>query len=263
METPHARTPASAAARPASKRPARASVDGPIGPRENGVPKIKPAPATQRHAYRKTLAPDRRPVFDELAGLIDQPRLKLDWYHRVGQLTNKLCPFDEKGYYGSRWIIALVEALGPSSGVFYKAAQFATLYPKKKELQLLKNHGVEWSRLKLSFSIKDPSNRLALLTKALKDEWTIGRFHFEVQQRHPSIRRGLGGRRPGPLGEMQPEAALQELLKVSRAWLHIQREVWEKPGKPFQKQIKQLVRTRNDAKKVLGELKEACEKVSW
>lgn len=208
--------------------------------------------------------PRQRPRFDELAGLISRPQQDLDWYHGVGRLTVAPRPPPTKaGYHGHTWFVGLSAALGPGPWLFHKAVRFVELYPAAKTLQGLKERGVGWTRLTLSFAIKDPKARLHLLAEALKDRWSIGRFHFEAQRRHLTRRRGVGGQPRRRLTDIEPEAALEELPKVRRAWLHVHREVWEIPGRVFRKQTKQLVRKRDDAQGMLGELKEACGKIGW
>ena len=228
------------------------------------MPKIRPASDEERRTFRKTLTPRRRPQFDELAELIGRPRQDLDWYHRVGCLTIGLQPLPgEADYHGRAWFGGLSRALGPGRWLFYKAVRFAQLYPAAKALRELNALGVDWSRLTLSFAIKDPKERLDLLTEALEDGWTISRFHFEAKRRHPTGRRGVGGQPRRRLTDVGPEAALEELLTASRAWLHVYREVWGRPGGAVRKKIKQLVRQRGDAQGVLGELKEACGEIGW
>lgn len=122
---------------------------------------------------------------------------------------------------------------------------------------------MDWSRLTLSFAIQDPEERLGLLAEALEGRWTISRFHYEAQRRHPTRRRGVGGQPRRRLTGVGPEAALDELLTVSRAWLHVYREGWGKPGGAFRKKIKQLIAQMSDAREVLGELKDACGEISW
>ncbi len=228
------------------------------------MPKIRPASDEERRAFRKTLTPLQRPQFDELAELVGRPRQDLDWYHRVGRLTAGLRPPPgEADYHGRAWFGGLSLALGPGRWLFHKTVRFAELYPTAKDLRELKALGVDWSRLTLSFAIKDPKERLALLAEALEGGWTIGRFHHEAQRRHPTGRRGVGGQPRRRLAGVGPEAALDELLTASRAWLHVYREVWGEPGGAFRKKVKQLVRQRGDAQGVLGALKEACGEIGW
>jgi hypothetical protein len=227
------------------------------------VPRIKPARSEQRKAFRRKLPPGLRNAFNKLARLIDNPRRDLDWYHRVGLLTRRLCPRDRPGYHGQRCLFKLAEVLGPQQWMLRKAVRFVELYPTKKAVRELKRRRVGWTRLKLSFPIRDARKRLALLTEAVRKRWSIARFRFEAQRRHPTGHRGVGGRRPRRLRYIGPVTGLEELLTATRAWLRVHRQVWETKSEDFQGRVQQLLRKRDDAAKVLSDLKRACRKLNW
>jgi hypothetical protein len=166
------------------------------------VPKIHPAPADRRKAYRADLPARRLRAFDALARLIDDPRQDLAWYHAVGRRVRALRP--GPGQPTAGWSARLAAALGPNTSLLRKAALLVRLYPDESAPRELEAAGADWSRMVLSFSVPDERKRRALLRRACREGWTIPRFRFEVQQRFPSARRGVSaagrGGRPTATG---------------------------------------------------------------
>ena len=189
------------------------------------MPRIKPAGEKQRHRYRKQLAEDQWPVFDRLTDLVTTPRADLHWYHEIGTLVRELLP--AAGKHRERGAVTgLAKALGPSPSVFQKAARFAELYPSSQEVKPLERMGMDWTRLSLTFSVADEKARMQLLREAANDGWSIPRVRFEVQERHPSKRRGIGGRPRKKPEAYGPVSTLHCLKYLSEGWLGFYEEAW-------------------------------------
>ena len=192
------------------------------------MPKVHPAPADRRKAFRAELPVRRRRTFDELVRLIAEPRRDLDWYHAVGRRVAALRPAPGEPESGrSGWVERLAAALGTYPSLFRKAALFVRLYPEESALRKLEALGADWSRVVLSFSVRDEEKRHRLLRRALRERWTIPRFRFEVQQRFPSARRGVGGRPRRTPDRYGPEVCVRELGRLSRRWLDFFAHAWE------------------------------------
>jgi hypothetical protein len=189
------------------------------------VPKIHPAPPDRRNAFRADLPARRRRDFDALARLIDDPRQDLQWYHAVGRRVRALRP--APGQPRAGWAGRLAAALGPNPSLFRKAALFVRLYPEESALRKLEALGADWSRMFLSFSVPNRKARHALLREGRREGWTIPRFRFEVQQRFPSARRGVGGRPRRTPDRYGPEVCVRELGRLSRRWLDFFAHAWE------------------------------------
>jgi hypothetical protein len=189
------------------------------------VPKVHPAPTDRRKAFRAELPARRRIAFDELVRLIAEPRQDLPWYHAVGRRVRALRPGPGEPMVG--WSARLAAALGPNTSLFRKAALFVRLYPEESAPQRLTALGADWSRMVLSFSVPNRKARHALLREGRREGWTISRFRFEVQQRFPSARRGVGGRPRRTPDRYGPEVCVRELGRLSRRWLDFFAHAWE------------------------------------
>ena len=164
------------------------------------MPHIKPASREAKAAYRKNLPTELRSTFDPLAEALANWRYELDWYRQVGTLLRHLREGGAPEGGGS-WLKGLSDALNVSPGLLVKAIRFAQLYPKKKDVRELEKLGVDWTRVTLAFPVKERADRHELLEEAVKEGWGSQQLRFEVQRRHPSGRRGVGGRpRKQPVG---------------------------------------------------------------
>jgi hypothetical protein len=140
------------------------------------------------------------------------------------------------------------------------------LYPKKEDVERFAKMGVDWTRLWISFPVKE--GREKLLRQAIREKWTIPRLRFEVQDRYGSKRRGVGGRRrkaPTPQG---PEVALRELERRSKAWLLFYGAAWKKVGKEEWKDLvaswpatgmDKLDELLDEADQALADIEVACK----
>jgi len=188
------------------------------------MPHIKPASREAKAAYRQGLPPELRSTFDQLAGAMANSRYELGWYHQVGTLLRHLRQGGTPG--GGSWLKGLPGALNVSPGLFVKAIRFAQLYPKKKDVRELEKLGVDWTRVTLAFPVKERAERHELLDEAVKKGWGSQQLRFEVQKRHPSGRRGVGGRpRKEPLA-YGAELTLRQLGKLAGRLLDFQRSAW-------------------------------------
>jgi len=189
------------------------------------MPRIKPAPDKQRQRYRERLAQGQRPAFDRLTKLITAPRPELRWYHAVGTLVRKLLPAAGERR-GKRALAGLAQALGPCASLFQRAARFVHLYSSRANLARLEELGVDWTRLWLTFSVEDEKDREKLLSEAVHQKWRIEQVRYEVQQRHPSKRRGVGGRPRAKPRAYGPESTLRRLKQLSEGWLTFYEDAW-------------------------------------
>jgi hypothetical protein len=74
--------------------------------------------------------------------------------------------------------------------------RFAKGYLRRAAVRQLEELGADWTMLQLTFAVRDRQERHALLAQAVRERWSPERLRFEVQQRHPTRRQGVGGRTP-------------------------------------------------------------------
>jgi hypothetical protein len=230
------------------------------------MPHIKPASPQAKAAYRKRLPPELRGTFDQLAEALADWRYELGWYHQVGTLVRHLREggTPEAGGY---WLKGLADALNVSPGLLVKAGRFAELYPKRKDVRELEGLGVDWTRVTLAFPVKGRAERHELLGEAVEEGWGSQRLRFEVQSRHPSGRRGVGGRpRKEPVA-YGAELTLRQLGKLAgrlldfheHAWSRVKDKEWDKlakgAGEQERARLRQLL---DDTRKTLAEVASGC-----
>ncbi len=187
---------------------------------------IQPTSNQIKQRYRAQL-PKGLPqaYFDKLAKLMDMPRNDLVWHYDVGELIRNLQP---EHHRGTEWLITLAKALGPSTESLQKSLRFVMLYPKRQALQELHRIGINWTRLHLSFPVKNLKSRRALLRKAVKKGWNDEQLRVTVQQKTGSTRRGVGGRPRKQPQNYGPEPTLRKLAQLNRAWLAFHGDAWKK-----------------------------------
>ena len=184
----------------------------------------------------------------------------------MGQLTTKLRPpTDESNYHGSHWFIALSKALGPRRWLFHKAVHFVQLYPTKKAPEEQKDIGVDWTRVFLSFSIRDAKKRHALLREASRKGWTIPAFQLVMLDRSLSPQPGIGGRPRHTPGHWGPAVCLRQMKRLieglmafyAGSWKHIEPAQWrqfvKKCAKPEQEELLKLLTSTEDAASELAD----------
>ena len=202
------------------------------------MPKIRPAPKADRQAFGKQLPKGQRSLFDRLADLIDQHHTDLDWYHAVGKLVRDLRDAIPAVRRGTGWTAALAVALGVSPSLLQKATRFVQLYPTAKDFKPLKELGLDWTRLYLTFAVKGRQARQAFQRRAVKKRWSPKEVRFRIQQLQGSRQRAGGRPRQLPAG-YGPEVALREMARLSQRWQEFHERVWE--GKEsIARQLKQL-----------------------
>jgi hypothetical protein len=187
--------------------------------------KIQLAPEEVRREYRASLRqPGQRAAFDRLVRLLSDPRDSLAWHHEVGTLVRQFRPEDPRG---TQWSRKLADALGPSPELLEKSLRLTELYPTTEDFQELEGMGVNWTRLYFSFVVADREDRHALLRQAVRERWTDRQLRLTIQQRYPSKRRGVGGRKRRAVTGHGPEVALREMERQSRAWAENHAGSWE------------------------------------
>ncbi len=66
-----------------------------------------------------------------------------------------------------------------------------------------------------------------MIQEAVREGWGQKKLRFEVQTRHPSRRKGMGGRRRKKPENYGPEINLRELERLARSWLEFHEKAWE------------------------------------
>ena len=85
---------------------------------------------------------------------------------------------------------------------------------------------MDWTRVTLAFPVEERDDRHKLLREAVDKGWGSQQLRFEVQRRHPSGRRGVGGRpRKEPVA-YGGELTLRQLGKLAGRLLDFQRSAW-------------------------------------
>jgi hypothetical protein len=93
---------------------------------------------------------------------------------------------------------------------------------------------VGWTQVWLTLAVPGRRQRHALLRQAVAGRWTDRQLRLTIQQRYPSNRRGVGGRRPKAFPAHGPEAAVRELGRLCRrlhdfhaqAWAPVKTKQW-------------------------------------
>jgi hypothetical protein len=212
-----------------------------------------PAGSQKRVPFRASLPRNQRATLDALARLVNNKRATLDWYHELGRLVCKLR--QESGEQGTWWT-TLGESLRYSASLLRRTARFAEIYPTKREIQELKEMGVTWTMLWLTFSIQDETHRHEVLRQAISENWAIPKLKAEVSRQFPSKRRGVGGR-PRKVESYDPETNLRTLDRKSREWLGFYDAAW---AKTKQTDLKPLLKSgdRPEREKIRGLIERMC-----
>jgi hypothetical protein len=192
----------------------------------------KPSGQAQRR-FRDGLPAELQRPFDELVGHVATLPDGLRWYHQLGILVRRLrgAGGDTGPLRGAGGFKALSDAVGVADSLLRKAGRFVQLYPSKQELRAVAALGVDWTRLWLAFSIGDEEDRHAVLEKAVDQGWDQDTVRFEVQRRHPTGRRGMGGRKPKKAEGHGPEVTLRQLVLAGRNLLSLYEGAWSKIGR--------------------------------
>jgi hypothetical protein len=201
------------------------------------MPKIRPASQADRQAFSNRLSKALRPLFAELARLVEQHRTDLDWYHAVGRLVRELHGAIPAALRGTGWAADLAVALGVSPSLLQKANRFVQLYPSAQDVRRLRRLGLDWTRLYLTFAVEN-ARRSEFQERAVREGWSPKEVRFRIQQVQGSRQRAGGRPRQLPAG-YGPEVALREMARLSQRWQEFHERVWE--GKEsIARQLKQL-----------------------
>ncbi len=193
------------------------------------MPRSKKPSAEARRQFRDALPAPLRPDFDRLVRHADTPPDGVAWYHQLGTLVRHLRGAGDAGpLRAAGGLKRLSEAVGVADSLLQKAGRFADLYPRKRDLRGVVGLGVDWTRLWLSFPVGDREERHALLLEAVADGWDQDSLRFEVQRRHPTGRRGVGGRKPRAAEGHGPEVTLRQLVLAGKSWLSLYKGAWSR-----------------------------------
>jgi len=192
------------------------------------MPKIRQTSPEEKNEVRATLSDKKKAIFDALAELIASPRIdsELDWQHQIGTCLADSRRDEDNTGPGSKWFLRLATALGPSPSLLRRAHYFKDKYPGEKDVQELKDMGVEWTRLYIALPIVDKTKRHNLLKKAVKEAWTITRCRVEVQKLVKSKRRGVGGPKHRTHESLGAEYTLRGVTSRSQAWIKFHDQAW-------------------------------------
>jgi hypothetical protein len=103
----------------------------------------------------------------------------------------------------------------------------------------------------------------------VREGWSSERLRYEVQKRHPTGRRGVGGPTPRDPQAFDPELTLRELERLSRRWLRyyehawsaVKREAWRQLVRDWPPERRDaLGQLLDDADVALGDLLNRCQK---
>ncbi len=191
------------------------------------MPRIQLTTRQVQKKNRDQLPQDQRRIFDRLVQLLAEPRNDLGWYHEVGKQVRALRPENPRAGDGERWAVALSEALGPATGLLYKTCRFVELYPDEVDVRRLERLGADWSVLVLTLPVANRKDRHRIIREAIREGWDQKKLRFEVQKRHPSRRKGMGGRRRKEPENYGPEINLRELERLACYWLEFHEKAWE------------------------------------
>jgi hypothetical protein len=233
------------------------------------VPKIRLAPEQERLAFRRRLASAQGQAFDGLVKLVADPRPDLDWHHRLGNFVRRLRLQDISGRGQVRSLDDLAGALGVSPALLQKSLRFADEYPRRAAVRQLEELGADWTRLMLTLAVPDRQERHALLTQAVREGWSSERLRYEVQKRHPTGRRGVGGPTPRNPQALDPELTLRKLERLSQGWRRhyeharsaVKRENWRRMVRDWPPERRDtLDKLLDEAEVALGDLLNRCQK---
>ncbi len=177
------------------------------------MPRIQLTSTKVQKEYRDQLPQGQKHVFARLVQLLAEPRNDLGWYHEVGKQVRALRPENPRAGKGGPWAVALSEALGPATGLLYKSSRFVELYPDEADVQKLERLGADWSVLVLTLPVANRKDR----HRIIREGWDQKKLRFEIQTRHPSRRKGMGGRRRKEPENYGPEINLRELERLARS----------------------------------------------
>jgi hypothetical protein len=197
------------------------------------MPRSKKPSGQARRRFLHDLPAELQRPFDELVGYVANPPDGLRWYHQLGILVRRLrgAGGDAGPLRGAGGFKALSDAVGVADSLLRKAARFADLYPRKRDLREVTDLRVDWTRLWLSFCVAGREERHALLRQAVAGGWDQDTLRFEVQQRHPTGRRGVGGRKPKGAQGHGPEVTLRQLVLAAKNWLSLYAGAWSMIGR--------------------------------
>lgn len=191
------------------------------------MPRIQLTSTEVQKKYRDHLLPKQQRLFDRLVRLLAEPRTDLRWYHEVGRQVQGLRPESPRSSEGQLWSRALSQALGPATGLLYKTSQFVQLYPQEAEVERLERLGAAWNLIVLTLPIAHRKDRYRLIREAVREGWDQKKLRLEIQKRHPSRRKGMGGRPRKVPENFGPEINLRELDRLARYWLEFFEKAWE------------------------------------
>lgn len=179
------------------------------------MPNLELKPEAVRNSFRASLAVNLQREFDQLEKLLMSPIQNLPWYHDLGTRITAIRRSPERSFS----MRALSAALGPSSSVLAKACRFVKEYTEVEIRGALSRTGTDWTHLTLAFSIRSKTARHKLLAESTREKWSPKELQAQVQLRHPTGRRGMGGRRPKELRGLNAAEQLKELARRTDAWL--------------------------------------------
>ena len=190
------------------------------------MPKINLTAPAIMAKYRRSLASDKRSIYDRLVKDLSARRDDLGWYAELGDRVKEFRRNENQIGHGNDWFNFLAEALSVGASLLRKAYRFRQEYPTDAEIVDLKHIPTDWTRLTLAFPIEQ-DNRLDFLAEAAREKWNTNQIREEVQQRTESQRRGAGGRKERKaLPELTPESAVRAMKRLSEEWLRFNKETW-------------------------------------
>ncbi len=191
---------------------------------------LKAQPKDRQASLRETL--------DDLGRLFAHQKWKdYHWWHRVGTRVGRLLPKADR-QYGANVMSLLAGTLQPGDArevehlrkLLYYTRELADYYSQDEASELTKRVQSKDTRfrahhVRLLLSVDDKQQRKWLERQCLKEGWSGGRLHQEIQNRigYP---RSRSGRLP-ELGPPPPlRVALDQLIWMAKQWMARHQQHW-------------------------------------
>jgi hypothetical protein len=199
-------------------------------------------PRNKQASTQPELTPERREV-QRIAALLRNAPLRLNEYYAVGEQVRRLARDASVARRGSNWRERLAELVGCSPSTLNKAMQFCEAY-EPRDLVLLEQMGLGWSRLTIALGVGDREARHQLLHRAKEENWDDRQLQRTVQQLRGK-RRGGGRPRRTPEGVgLLPD--LFELTRLAELWNDFNAQVWAKGQAKYAAELARLPQEARD-----------------
>lgn len=201
------------------------------------MPARTPMSPAELERLKGEMSPRERRCFEKMREALREPTKTLTWYWKFGRAVLSLRGREEPGErYG--WMSRLARSLDCSRDFLHKVRVFASNYTAP-EVQSLAREGVTWGLTYSTFTIKDKECQKEWIRRARNHKWSVHELEKEIQRARQG-RRSAGGRRPGEPRSFGPVVDLQDLVRMTGAWLRHFQGVWAQPGQRLEDRLAAL-----------------------